>query len=280
VRFAAVPWPTVAEALGYPLGRTGERVRNGFALRFERGWLALVERKRPAGDPLRAALGAPGLWRGLRDGRGWNFVFDIPPLVAAEGEGGSVEEQPFAVLLDWAAATAGGTLAGGATPPPREELESWAPPARRSVRAGAHIAQVDVVAEPTRLALVIPALVRIPAGVSPARVAWLGELCHDAQDRWRMVRFGIDDEAACVRAEVDLTGAPADRLQPLFELALAALTWSAERVLPALALVTDPGVESQALDRHPSWPASRGGPRPEVGRVPPHPETTVKTPSL
>jgi hypothetical protein len=125
------------------------------------------------------------------------------------------------------------------------------------VRAGAHVAQVEVVAEPTRLALVIPALVRIPAGLSPARTAWLGELCHDAQESWRMVRFGVDFAAACVRAEVDLTGAPADRLQPLFELALAALTWSAAWALPALALVTDPGVESQALDRQPRWATSR-----------------------
>jgi hypothetical protein len=257
LRFAPVFWPGVAADLGFASVRRGERVRNGVALRREGGWLALAERKPFAGDPLRDVLGSPGLWRGLRNGRGWTRVFDVPPVAGAEGEGGTEGEHPFAALLDWAAATAGGTLPHGAEPPPREEVESWVAPARRSVRAGSHAAQVEVVADPPRLALVIPALARIPADLPPARAAWLGELCHDAQARWHMVRFGVVDDAACVRAEVDLSGAPADRLRPLFELALGALTWSAAWMLPALALVTDPGVESQALDRQPRWAAPR-----------------------
>jgi hypothetical protein len=142
-------------------------------------------------------------------------------------------------------------------PPERAEVEDWTPPARRTVRAGAEVAQVDLVVEPARFALVIPTLARIPAAISPARLAWLEEICCDAQERWRMVRFGIDEAAASVRAEVDLTGAPTDRARSLAELALAALTCSAEWALPALSLATDPALASQILDEEPRWASSR-----------------------
>ena len=72
-----------------------------------------------------------------------------------------------------------------------------------------------------------------------------------------MVRFGIDEAAASVRAEVDLTGAPADRARPLAELALAALSCSAEWALPALSLVTNPTLASRILDEEPRWASSR-----------------------
>jgi hypothetical protein len=160
-------------------------------------------------------------------------------------------------LLDWAEATADGSTPRGWTPPQQAEVEDWIEPARRSVRAGAHVAQVDLVVDPMRFGLVISTLVRIPAGLPLSRAAWLDELCCDTQERWRMVRFGVDEAAASVRAEVDLTGAPLDRARPLVELALAALTCSAEWALPAFSLVTDPGVESQTLDHNPRRAPSR-----------------------
>jgi hypothetical protein len=158
-----------------------------------------------------------------------------------------------------------GSAPSGWTPPQRAEVEDWIPAARRRVRAGADVAQVDVVVEPTRFALVISALVRIPAEIPPARVAWLEEICCDAQERWRMVRFGIDEAAASVRAEVDLTGAPTDRARPVAELALAALTCAAEWALPSLSLATDPALVSQILDEESRWASShlnQGGRKP------------------
>jgi hypothetical protein len=262
VRFAEVLWPEAAEELGFAPAARGQRFRNGSALRSEGGWLVLTLREPFAGDPLRDLLGAPGLWRGLRERsvRGkprWACVFDLPPLASAEDEDEARLEHPCAALLDWAETTAEGSVPQGWTPPQRAEVEDWIEPARRSVRAGAHVAQVDLIVDPTRFGLVISALARIPAELPPARVAWLDELCHDTQERWRMVRFGIDEAAASVRAEVDLTGAPLDRARPLVELALAALTCSAAWALPSFSLVTDPGVASQTLDRKPRRAASR-----------------------
>jgi hypothetical protein len=149
-----------------------------------------------------------------------------------------------------------GSPPSGWAPPQRAEVEDWTPPARRTLRAGADVAQIDLVVEPARFALVISALVRIPAEISPARAAWLEEICCDAQERWRMVRFGIDEAAASVRAEVDLTGAPTDRARPLVELGLAALTCSAAWALPSFSMVTNPAVRSQLLDHKPRWDSS------------------------
>jgi hypothetical protein len=262
VRFARVLWPADAEELGFARGPRGERIRNGSALRSEGDWLALALREPFAGDPLRDLLGTPGLWRALRerpfrDEPRWTRVFDLPPLAPPEAKGETHREHPCAALLDWAEATADGSTPRGWTPPHRAEVEDWIEPARRSVRAGAHVAQVDLVVDATRFGLAISALVRISAELPPARAAWLDELCHDTQERWRMVRFGVDEEAASVRAEVDLTGAPLDRARPLVELALAALKCSAEWALPSFSLVTDPGVASEALDRDPRWAPAR-----------------------
>jgi hypothetical protein len=262
VRFARVLWPADAEELGFAPGPRGERVRNGSVLRSEGGWLALALRGPFAGDPLRDLLATPGLWRALRERPlgeepSWTRVFDLPPLAPPEAEGEAHTEHPCAALLHWAEATADGSTPRGWTPPQRAEVEEWIEPARRSVRAGAHVAQVDLLVDPPRFGLVISALVRIPAELPRARAAWLDELCHDAQERWRMVRFGVDEAAASVRAEVDLTGAPLDRARPLVELALAALRCSAEWALPSFSLVTDPGVASQTLDHKPRRAASR-----------------------
>jgi len=184
---------------------------------------------------------------------GW----ELPPVLTVLPEDEGRPEHPCAALLDWAEATADGSTPRGWTPPQQAEVEKWIEPARRSVRAGGHVAQVDLVVDPPRFGLAISALVRIPSELPPARAAWLDELCHDTQQRWRMVRFSVDEAAASVRAEVDLTGAPLDRARPMVELALAVLTCSAEWALPSFSLVTDPSVSSQMLDHKPRRALSR-----------------------
>jgi hypothetical protein len=262
VRFAAVHWPGDAEELGFTSVARGKRVRNGIVLRSEGSWLALALREPSAGDPSRDLLGAPGLWRGLlerppRAEPRWTRVFDLPPLISSEAAEGDLAEHPCMGLVRWGEATMDGSAPSGWVPPQRAEVEDWIPPARRRVRAGADVAQIDPVIEPERFALVIAVLARIPAELPPARVAWLEEICCDAQERWRLVRFGIDRATTSVRAEVDLTGAPTDRARPLAELALAALSCSAEWVLPALSLAANPALASQMLDEEPRWASSR-----------------------
>jgi hypothetical protein len=244
-----VEWPGIAAELGFRPSACGAHVRNGSRLDHDGAWLALSLREPFGGDPLREFLGAPGLWRGLREESRVARVFDLPPLVRLDDEFSDVG-CAVAALVSWAEATVGGARpeANGLCP---EEVEGWIAPARRRVRAGSQAAQVEVATGPGHLALAIPVLVRIPPQLPAERSAWLAELIHDAQARWRMVRFGIDEAAACVRAEVDLSGAPADLARPLVELGLAALTCCATWLLPSLALAADPSVCSRALSLPP-----------------------------
>ena len=244
----------------------GARARGRITVRRDRGWTILIHRKRFVGDPLTDLIGAPGLWRALPGAPpeskpvpgAFSYVFEIPPgLAHSEGEVGPDEPHPMANLLGWARQTSGGTppSGDGAAWPTRDEVEGWIEPSRRHVRAGGHLAPIEVSADGARFGLVAPALVRLPDGLSPARVAWVRELCLDAQARWRLVRFSLDGPS--VRAEVDLSGAPLERAQALFEIALAALTTAAAWVLPGLAVVADPSVASRCLDQPPCRDASR-----------------------
>jgi len=206
--------------------------------------------------PLRDLLGAPGLWRSA----GGERVFELAPALRempADEDPGWWDEtarvgDPDADLLAWAEATAGGAFGGPVAPPAADDLAAWLPAPGRYVRAGAQVRPVEVVAGPERVALLVRVLVALPPGLPAAREAWLETLCRDAQQRWRLVRFGVDDGQACVRAEVDLTGAPPGRAHVLYPLALAALIESASWVLPALAHVTDLSAASRLLERAPS----------------------------
>ncbi len=238
-----------------------EPMADAYAIEQEGAWLVAKERTPTLGDPLRDFLGLPGLWRGLRanggngNGEGVQRVFELAPAVRQAANPWCDPEDdsdPDADLLDWAAATARGCFSGDARPPSAEEIDEWVPPKSRRIRAGSHVGQVEVIADASRVALVVPALVQVPSGLSPTRDAWLAELCHDAQETWRLVRFGIDDARQSVRAEVDLTGAPSERTRVLVEMSLAALTASASWALPGLSLVVDSSIRSRMLDRMPS----------------------------
>lgn len=213
------------------------------------GWL--VVQPTPDAGATRGRLGAPGLWRDVGDGP----VFEIPPAAREAVVDLDLDEpleDPDRDLLSWAADTVGGAFRGDVVWPDPAELDLYVPRAQRAVRAGAHVSGVEIVAGPSRVALVVPSLVEIPRDLSESRLAWLEAVCADARRRWRLVRFGVEtatgDRPGRVCAEVDLTGAPPERAHVLFPLALAALTESASRVLPALALVTDPECTSRILD--------------------------------
>jgi hypothetical protein len=120
----------------------------------------------------------------------------------------------------------------------------------RSLRAGSLVREIEVVGSPTRFALSVPSLTRIPEGLSAGRRSWINELSYDAQARWRLVRFGTD-RGGRVRAEVDLTGAPLEEAEALVELALAALTAAAVWALPGIAAAADTRIASRLLDRGP-----------------------------
>lgn len=239
-------------------------------VRWEGSWLVLTHLAAPLVDAPESDFGTPGLWRTLPGAESANArVFEIPPALRADDEPVSQEADPVAMsrgqdvapvpgarphhlgLLLWAFATENGAVQSDGPPLAPEDITAWAPPAARRVSAGAHVSQVEIIAKPERLALVVPALVRIPAELPLGRLLWLNELCRDAMRQWRLVRFGIDPARQSVRAEVDLTGAPPAYTRALFGLALAALTSSSAWALPGLALAANPSVESRLLDRMP-----------------------------
>jgi hypothetical protein len=271
-------WPKIASAVGFdfdPTRSADTATRNGSVLRDDGSWLSLTQTAAHTGDPLRDFVGKPGLWRGLRLHRGdrgegttCERVFDLPPLlgVAPLDERlsrreprvrPSAPEPAWSELIEWADLTANGCAPSEWTVPPRDEVEQWISPVRLRVRAGAHAAEGGLTCDSQRLALTMPSLARISPDLSPARITWISELCHSAQEHWRLVRFGIDASTASVCDEVDLTGAPASCLPQLLRLAQAALATAAAWALPALTLASDPAIASRILDRHPERAMAR-----------------------
>ena len=282
---APLPWQTIAADLGFTAPRAnGQRKRNGRSRsangKFVRSQLAHDELTRDGmglrarGDWLEAVIpartdrgtdslhGTPGLWRSVGENGTRACIFEIPRAIwagaSASDETHDLEEEPGATgralgaLLDWAEATADGEAPSSWRAPAREEVDSWLASRRLVARTDAHVAQVEIACEPGRLAIAFPALVKPNQALGSAREAWLRALCLDTEERWRLVRVGVDDRDGGVFAEIDLTGVPAECARPLAQLSLEALTCAVEWVLPSLALVIDPSVESRVLDRHPA----------------------------
>jgi hypothetical protein len=214
----------------------------------ETSWLVLKESDVSGGFSFRDGFGRSGLWRSVSLGPGrFERIFEIPRAILGVDPDHDLEAE----VIDWAVATAYESRPDAVELPTPEEIDAWVPLERRRIRAGSHVAQVEVICEPGRVALAVPALVRIPPGLPDERFDWLVSLCKDIEHRWRLVRIGVDDEDTRVRMEVDLTGAPAAAASLLFEHALTALQASAAWALPGLALVADLAVESQTLARQP-----------------------------
>ena len=239
--FAPSAWPREAAAL------------DGFALRSEGDWLALVDRTSGPDESLSGGLGTPGLWRVVPDGATLARVHDLPRLRGVEEDGnpeGTPSQEALTHLFEWAVATLHGERAPDWTPPPRDEVEDWLAPARLHVRSGALLATGELVHAPGRLALVFPELASVPETLSASRRSWLDGLLLEAQRRWRLARFGTDADTRCVRAEVDLTGVPTVWARSFVQLSLEALAWAVEWVLSPLSFLVDAGATSRALERH------------------------------
>ncbi len=245
VRFAPFAWPSVAGELGFmPDAAGAEPTRDGLTLRRDGSWLTLLDRTRRNGsaeDP----LGTPGLWR--------SAAFELPPIAHASSEDDESDTDrgpAFRELIEWAEATRGtGTRPDWESPD--AEILDEIPATRLAVRAMGHVAHGEIVHEPRRLAIVFPELVRVPADLPSARTRWLHQLCHDAQQRWRLARVCLDPSSERISAEIDLTGVPHAHVRPLLRLSMEALSCAVEWALPSLALVVDATVESRLLDREP-----------------------------
>jgi hypothetical protein len=249
-------WRQDLEQAGFrPSGPTGTFRLDGITFELKGDWPVLSARREKGGSGPSGARGdAAGLWKSVHDAGDGHVrrLFEFP-LSAIELEGlapcGEVRDpavSPFAATLSWALETVDGTLPGDWSPPERKIVEEWIPPDGLTVRAGGFVRQGSLLHGPGCLAIRFPILPEVPEGLSAPRKRWLEELLRDAQDRWRMVRMVLPGSRAL--AEVDLSGAPACILQPLFGTALDALRWVVAWVGPPAAFICDSNMSSEVLE--------------------------------
>ena len=126
-----------------------------------------------------------------------------------------------------------------------------------TVCCGHHARQGELAVGEGRLALRMPVVTRVPAGLSESRMSWLRQVLLDAQDRWRLVRLGLvgDVGDASVEAEVDLTGVPASLLEALVPLAASALRCAVSWVVEPCVFIAHAAQEPRALAACPARPS-------------------------
>lgn len=224
-------------AVGSPARAEGSCYRRGpFRFETDGRWVVL---RRPVGRGSRDAslLGRPGLWR--QDPRGY-LVFDLPPEVRGQPVQDADEPPELARLVQWALDTAEGELPSG-WKAPAESIEL--DPEILTVRSGSLPCQGSLVQDASRLALRFT-LGELARELPEQRLSWLSHLLLDAR-KWRLVRLGI--EGSFVGAEVDLSGAPLDLIEPLLRVSLEALRSSVEWLLMPVTVLADPSVECLSL---------------------------------
>lgn len=226
--------------------------------RTERGaeWTLPLDSTRDGASDMGDLLGQHGLWRVVRSNGGLAKVFECPAYAQLVPPGvrsalDCDEDRLHTEVCDWAHATARGELRHDWVAPSADEVGAWVDLPRLQVRSGGHITRGELDCDPRRLRLSFPELVGLGQELPPARLAWAQELCLDTQTHWQLARFGIADGR--VQAEVDLSGVPSPLAEPLLERALEALVFAVAWVLPALAVIADPGVGSATLNRRPAW---------------------------
>jgi hypothetical protein len=251
-------WRAALGELGFRRTRDGSRFRhNGLAVTPQRRWLVASARGGKGEDPLCGQLGKPGLWKPVTGGTKSRREFHLPLAVLSVeevlGEGEEDAPDPLEVCLGWASATALDDLPAGWECPAREEIESWIPEGGLTVRSDDLVRQGSLVCGPDRLALRMPIVHEVHAGLSEARRAWLRELLLDAQDRWYMVRIGFVGEAdrPAIAAEVDLSGAPRVVLEAVFRIGLDALRWVVLWLVRSAGLVADARVGCRICETGP-----------------------------
>ncbi len=236
-------WRASLEGLGFERAEDGPWFRqNGLAVRIDRRWLTATQAVDEATDPLAGQLGRPGLWKVVPHDGGLRREFHLPlsilsAAVSEEEEAGDALES----CLAWIGASALDDVPAGWEGPLRSEVEQWLPEGGLTVEAKPSPAQGTLISDEGRLALRMPIVAEIGAGLSEARRAWIREALLDAQARWRMVRVGLEgpaDRPAAV-GEVDLSGAPPAVLQALVSVSLEGLRWVSGWAIGSAGLLAD-----------------------------------------
>ncbi|HEX6813625.1 MAG TPA: hypothetical protein VF384_18545 [Planctomycetota bacterium] len=163
-------------------------------------------------------------------------------------DGAAVRGRPQQ-LLDWALAPAVHTTAEAAAAARRA-----APPELRTILAGPVARTIELQADDAHLSWIV-VLAELPAVLDPRARSLARSLVCSASAAWRLVRIDWDDRERHIRAEIDLTGAPAEAIEPLSHLAVGVLRNVASATAATLEAVLDPSnpvldSTNQLLEEH------------------------------
>jgi hypothetical protein len=255
-----IAWQGELAALGFAPGAgAGTYELDGMEFRHDGAWCSLRTTSAVPADPLRGQLGKPGLWKRVRNaGDRAHLVFDLPAMPHGD-EADDESPDRDSSLLAWAVATLAGQVPAEWQAPPRRIVDGWLRPGVLTVQAGQLLRQCVLVHRPDRLALTCQLLSAISRELPDWRRAWLHEVVLDAQDRWRLVRFGLaGGDQPAILAEVDFTGCPPASLESVFAIGLGALRWVIAWLVQSADFLGEPGQPSRALEvcsPRASWPA-------------------------
>ena len=222
--------------------------RGAFHLTIGPHWCAIEASDSPI------PLNTLGLWKRVGPGVEARRVFILPRRIWADAASADVSFEDETTVLDqclqWALATAEGTVPPTWQPPARAEVESWFKPEQLTVVAGSLLRQGEVICEPGELAIRFQLLPELPPDLPESRRAWLRALLDEAQDHWHLVRLSVatdGDGHSSVMAEVDLTGVPHELAQDLFVISLEALRWVVQWLGETTDWLADVTVASELL---------------------------------
>jgi len=237
--------------IGFQRERDGTYRRRKLSLRRDRGWFILTDSgTADRADPLTRHARLTGPWKPVTgsDKPCWTAEF---PAAALETVPNGDEAKPALIQwVDWAVESANVRPASTSDAPSEAEVQSWVSGAGLTILSHQHVRQVTLQRDDHRLVLSVPIVTQVPAGLPETRNTWLRDLLLATQDRWRMVRV-VDESNGPARtavAEIDLTGAPHQILEPLFAAGLQSLRYAVQWSIQSADLLVDLGVTCRAME--------------------------------
>lgn len=214
------------------------------------GWLGFSAPTLDKADPL-GDLGAPGLWKSVRDHAEVLRVFAVredwirdEDLLTDEESGG------FDGVVEWARASFECGLPNAWSLPERTRIDACLDKNRLTLVHRSFTRQLQIIYAPDRLALRLPILPTLPANLPDRALRWLRTLLLEAQSAHHLVRLGFAKEGlqTSVVAEVDLTAVPSMLLEPLLSTSCDALRWVVAWLIESADFLTQADVASRALE--------------------------------
>lgn len=225
--------------------------RGDLAFRDARGWLVFTSPWPSTADPLHS-LGAFGLWKPVRDEQQMRRMFAVRQSWMADDDFCPADEDrsSYDCLVDWASATAEGTLPSGWVVADRTSVDACLGKTRLTLVHRGFTRQLQILHAADRLTLRLPILPAVPANLPEARRRWLRTLLLDAQNTHQLFRLGFIQEGAqtSVIAEIDLTGVPSMLLEPLLSKSCDALRWVVAWLVESADFLAQADVASRALE--------------------------------